>query len=439
MKLRRCIPLLAVCTLCLPFSQADEGMWLFNNPPVKVLKDKYKFEPSPAWLEHLRKSSVRFNNGGSGSFVSGNGLVMTNHHVGADCLAKISSKDKDFVKTGFEAQSNGDEPKCVDLELNVLMSLDDVTERVMGAVKPGMDSAAAEKARRAAINNLEKESSDKTGLRSDVVTLYNGGEYHLYGYKKYTDVRLAFAPPKAIAFFGGDPDNFEYPRYDLDICFFRVYENNQPVHVEHFLKWSEAGAAEGDLIFVSGNPGRTERLDTVAHLEYQRDLLAPGALNLLRRHEVLLKNYSDRSSENARRAEDEFFGIQNSRKAYLGMLGGLQDPAIIDKKRAMEKTLRDAVNNDPKLRLAYGDAWDQVAATFKTLVKIRDEYNLIGYGPTKGAQAFNSELFDTAMTLVRLAEESPKPNAERLREFSEAGLDSLKLQLFSEAPIYDDL
>jgi hypothetical protein len=212
MKLRRSIPLLAMCALCLPFSQADEGMWLFNNPPVKMLKDKYKFEPSAAWLEHLRKSSVRFNNGGSGSFVSGNGLVMTNHHVGADCLAKISSKEKDFVKTGFEAQSNGDEPKCVDLELNVLMSLDDVTDRVMSAVKPGMDSAAAEKARRAAINNLEKESFDKTGLRSDVVTLYNGGQYHLYGYKKYTDVRLVFAPPKAIAFFGGDPDNFEYPR-----------------------------------------------------------------------------------------------------------------------------------------------------------------------------------------------------------------------------------
>jgi hypothetical protein len=440
MKLTRNIILFALCSLCVPFSSyADEGMWLFNNPPYKTLQDKYHFQPTAAWLEHLQKSSVRFNSGGSGSFVSADGLVMTNHHVGADCLQKISSKEKDYVKSGFEARSRSEEPKCVDLELNVLMGIEDVTNRVAGAVTSSMNSAEAEKARRAVINDIEKESRDKTGLRSNVITLYNGGQYHLYRYKRYTDVRLVFAPQKAIAFFGGDPDNFEYPRYDLDICFFRVYENDQAVHVEHFLKWSEAGAAEGDLIFVPGNPGRTERLDTVAHLEYQRDLVVPGGLNLLRRREILLKNYSDRSSENARRAEDELFGIQNSRKAYLGMLAGLQDPAVIDKKRAAESTLRDKVNTDPKLQQAYGNAWDQVAATLKTLVKIRDEYNLIGYGPTKRAQAFNSELFDVAMTLVRLAQESPKPNSERLREYSESSLDSLKLQLFSEAPIYDDL
>ena len=429
----------SLCALLATASRADEGMWLFNNPPVKLLQEKYHFQPTAAWLEHVQKSSVRFDNGGSGSFVSPDGLIMTNHHVGADCLGKISTKDKNYVANGFEAKSNAEEPKCDDLELNVLMSIEDVTARVAGAVQPGVDAASAEKARRAEINKIEKDSRDKTGLRSDVVILYNGGQYHLYRYKQYTDVRLVFAPQKAIAFFGGDPDNFEYPRYDLDICFFRAYENNQPVHVDNYLKWSETGVAEGDLIFVSGHPGRTERGDTLAHLLYQRDYAVPGTLNLLRRREVMLQNYSERSTENARRAEDQLFGVQNSRKAYLGMLAGLQDPAILGKKRDAEKELRDAVAKDPKLSQSYGDGWEQVAATIKTLIKIRDEYNIFGIGPQRRAQAFNSNLFDIAIKLVRLAEETAKPNGERLREYSEAGLDSLKLQLFSDAPIYEDL
>jgi len=435
----------AFCAFCClyallaPATQADEGMWLFNNPPLKLLQEKYHFQPTAAWLEHVQKSSVRFDNGGSGSFVSPDGLVMTNHHVGADCLEKMSTKDKNYIATGFEAKSNADEPKCADLELNVLMSIEDVTARVAAAVQPGMDAASTEKAQRAEINNIEKESRDKTGLRSDVVTLYNGGQYHLYRYKQYTDVRLVFAPQKAIAFFGGDPDNFEYPRYDLDICFFRVYENNKPAHVDNYLKWSESGAAEGDLIFVSGHPGRTDRADTFAHILYQRDFAVPGTLNLLRRREVLLDNYSERSAENARRAEDNLFGIKNSRKAYLGILAGLQDPAILEKKRNAEKEFRDTVTKDPKLSESYGDGWDQVAATIKTLIQIRDEYNLFGIGPQRRAQSFNSDLFTIAIQLVRLAEETAKPNGERLREYSEAGLNSLKLQLFSDAPVYEDL
>jgi hypothetical protein len=430
-----CLFLLALPLLlsAVVLTRADEGMWLFTQPPRKQLQEKYGFDATDAWLEHLQKSAVRFNSGGSGSFVSADGLVMTNHHVGADCLHKLSSEDKDLVKTGFHARKREEEIKCVDLELNVLMEIEDVTERVNAAVKPGMDPAAAQLARRAIRNTIEKESLDKTGLRSDVVTLFQGGRYHLYRYKKYTDVRLVFAPEKDIAFFGGDPDNFEYPRYDLDICFFRVYEDGKPVKVDNYLRWSNAGATDEELIFVAGHPGRTDRLNTVAHLEFLRDRIFPRSLNALRRREVLLKTYSDRGLENARRAQDELFSYQNSRKARLGGLAGLQDPAIMEAKRRSERTLRLAVNNDPKLRDTK-PAWDEVSTALATWGQVLNDYDLYERGT-----AFNSELFVIARMLVRLSEESTKANSERLREYAEAGIDSLKLQLFSEAPIFPDL
>ncbi|MHB1036716.1 MAG: S46 family peptidase [Pirellulales bacterium] len=415
-------------------ARGDEGMWLFNNPPKKQLQAKYGFEPTADWMTHLQQASVRFNSGGSGSFVSPNGLVMTNHHVGADALQKMSTKDRDYIQTGFYAKTRKDEVKCVDLELNVLMSIEDVTERVNAAVKPGSDPAAAEKARRAVMNTIEKESLDKTGLRSDVVTLYQGGLYHLYRLKKYTDVRLVFAPEKDIAFFGGDPDNFEYPRYDLDICFFRVYENDKPAKVPHYLKWSAAGAADEELIFVSGHPGRTDRMNTVAHLEFLRDNVFPFTLNLIRRREVMLKTYSERSLENARRAQDELFGYQNSRKARLGGLAGLQDPAVMKQKAADEAALRKAVAADAALKKSCGGAWDEVKATLPLWHEILYNYSLLEKGT-----AFNSDLFGVARTLVRMADETAKPNADRLREYRESNLDSLKQELFSEAPIYDDL
>ncbi len=265
---------------------ADEGMWLFNNPPEKLLKDKYQFEATPQWMEHLQQSSVRFNSGGSGSFVSSQGLVLTNHHVGADALQKLSTAEHDYLKEGFFARTPDQEIKCVDLELNVLLSIEDVTARVNAAVKPGGEPAEAHKARQAVMATIEQESLDKTGLRSDVVTLYQGGLYHLYRFKKYTDVRLVFAPEQDIAFFGGDPDNFEYPRFDLDICLFRVYEDGKPLRPAHFLKWASAGVSDGELVFVSGHPGRTSRQNTVAHIEFLRDRAFPFSLNVLRRREV---------------------------------------------------------------------------------------------------------------------------------------------------------
>lgn len=422
-----------VLLLALPLV-ADEGMWLFNRTPNAIFKQRYNFTPTQAWLDHLQKSSIRFNSGGSGSFVSADGLALTNHHVGLDCLAKISTKSHDYVTTGYYAKTQADEVKCVDLELNVLQSIEDVTARVNASVTPGMTTAAAQAARRGVMSAIEQESVQKTGLRSDVVTLFQGGEYHLYRYKKYTDVRLVFAPEVGIAFFGGDPDNFEYPRYDLDVCFFRAYENDKPVHPADYLKWSASGAKDGDLVFVSGHPGSTSRLNTMTHLRFFRDVAYPFTLTLLRRREVLLTNYAQRSIENDRRAHDELFGVKNSRKAYLGRIAGLQDPAVLKIKADSESAMRQRVMADPQLSAAYGDAWANVDAAIAAYRPIYTEFRFV-----EGGLAFNSSLFQTAKTLLRLADESAKPNGERLREYRESNMPSLKQGLYSEAPIYEDL
>jgi hypothetical protein len=437
----RSAALLALATLFPALAaRADEGMWLFTSPPAKHLKEKYGFEPDAKWLDHLQKASVRFPRG-SGSFVSADGLVMTNHHVGRDTLAKLSTKDRNIARDGYYARDRADELKCPDLDLLALQSIEDVTDRVNAAVQPGASSAEAEKARRAVIATIEKESTDKTGLKSDVVTLYQGGQYHLYRYKRYTDVRLVFAPDAEVAHFGGDPDNFEFPRFCLDCSFFRVYEEGKPARVAHHLSWSPAGAKADELVFVSGHPGRTSRLNTAAHLELFRDHAYPLTLALLRRQEVMYKTFSERSAENARRALSEYLGVQNGRKLYVGMLDGLQDPAVMRRKRADEDALRAAVAASPDLNKAYGDAWDQVAASVKTMAREHRTHLLLegrGRGLSAG-QAFNSQLFGIARALVRHADEKEKPNTERLREFRESALPLLKQQLFSEAPIYEDL
>jgi len=407
-------------------------MWLFNHPPRRILKERYGFEPSDAWLEHLQKASVRFNSGGSGSFVSEDGLVLSNHHVGADALQKFGDQDHNYLRDGFHATTLAEEKRCHDLELNVLMSIEDVTERVNAVVKPDLSPEEAFRARRKVMAEIEKESLDQTGLRSDVVTLYQGGQYHLYRFKRYTDVRLVFAPEQQIAFFGGDPDNFEYPRYDLDFCFFRVYEHDQPAKVPHWLRWSQAGAAEGELVFVSGHPGRTDRLLTVAELEYLRDVQFPYTLQLLHRREVVLGAWGERSEENARRVRDDLFGVQNSRKAREGGLAGLLDPAFIASKQAAEQKLRGAVAADERFKEARA-AWDRIAAAQGRIQESALRYRLL-----EGGHGFNSEWFGITRTLLRAGEERAKPDGERLREFRDSNRESLELDLFSTRPIYDD-
>src|SRR6201998_4538513 len=289
---------LALCFLFSTVASADEGMWLYNEAPKDKIKAKYGFELTQQWLDHVRLSSVRFNNGGSGSFVSADGLTFTNHHVGALCVQQISTNGHDYIKEGYYAKTQAEEAKCPDLELNQLVGIEDVTTNVKDAVKPEMATAAAGRAQRAAMSQIEKDCAATSGLRCDVITFYSGEVYNLYKYKKFTDVRLVFAPEFDAAFFGGDPDNFTYPRYDLDITFFRVYENDKPAHLDNYLKWSPTGVKEGDLIFVSGHPGNTGRMLTMAQLEFLRDVQYPAALKVYARRIALLQEFGKQSEEN---------------------------------------------------------------------------------------------------------------------------------------------
>jgi hypothetical protein len=409
---------------------ADEGMWLFNNPPLKQLKEKYQFEPTPQWLEHLQKSSVRFNSGGSGSFVSANGLCITNHHVGLDTLQKISSEKNNYVRDGFYAKTQAEEQRATDLELNVLMSIEDVTARITAALKPGLNAEQSAAARQKAIAEIEKESKEKTGLRSDVVTLYQGGAYHLYRFKRYDDVRIVFAPEQQIAFFGGDPDNFEYPRFDLDICIFRAYENGQPAKIEHFLKWNPEGPKDGELTFVSGHPGKTDRQLTYDELAHMRDSEAPFLLNMFNRREVFLTAFAERSFENARRVREELFGIQNNRKRYDGYLAALLDPDIDRSLKAREQKLRDAMGKDAKWKGTVA-AYDRIKKAQEETGKILPVYNY--YETSRGRatasyrapRGFYSTFFKYARRILRAGEERPKPNGERFPEFRDSNRESL--------------
>ncbi len=430
--MRVLLPALLSLTLALSApGRADEGMWLLNAPPRERVKRDYGFELTDAWLQRVMRAAVRFNNGGSGSFVSPEGLVVTNHHIGADALQKLSTPQRDLVQQGYLARTRAEELPCADLELNVLLEIEDVTDRVESAVKPGTPPDQAASARSAAMTAIEKESADRTGLRSDIITLYQGGAYHLYRFKKYTDVRLVMAPEHAIAFFGGDAHNFEYPRYNLDVCFFRVYENGKPAVTPDFLPWNPAGPQAGELVFVVGNPGRTNRLDTVERLEHLRDLTLPYRLARVRHAEANLLQYGQLGPEQARQAQGELYSVANARKAYAGQFQGLLNDNIMATKRAAQKSLQERFQRQlPEAALAF----QEIARSQKALTAFEREYSLF-----EQANAFDSELFAIARHLVRLAAERPLPSHQRLREYRDTALESLELTLFSPAPIEPEL
>jgi hypothetical protein len=414
---------------------ADEGMWTFDDFPADRVEKAYGFRPDQAWLDHVRATSVRLARGCSASFVSPHGLVQTNHHCAQGCIQQLSTPAEDLIASGFYAKRAEDERKCPSVEINQLTAISDVTARVKAAIdgKDGRALADAKKAVEAAI--ARECSGGDADIRCDVVELYHGGIYNLYRYRRYQDVRLVFAPEMAIAFFGGDPDNFEFPRYDLDVTYLRVYDDGRPLDTAaNFLRYAKADARPGDLTFTSGHPGRTDRLDTVAELEFQRDVTLPRGLFQDYELRGVLTEFSARGPEQARTAKNMLFGLENSLKARKGRFEALVDPAIIKARAASEEALRRKVDAEPQLRADTAHAWDNIRAALDEYRDMRDRYAF-----TEGGQAFSSRLFGFARTLVRHAAESAKPDEERLPEYTNANFPLARQTLAAETPVYPQL
>jgi hypothetical protein len=411
-------------------ASAEEGMWTFDNLPVQQLHDKYNFTPTQGWLDHLRLSSVRLGDGGSGSFVSAHGLLLTNHHVALHQLQNNSMAEHDYVRDGFYAATPDAEIKSPDLEVNVLQSMQDVTARVNAAVKPEMSPKEGLDARHAAIAAIESESDNATHLKSEVVTLYEGGEYWLYRYKKYTDVRLVFAPELQAAFFGGDSDNFTFPRYCLDMAVFRVYEDGKPIDTPNHLTWNVHGAAANELVFVSGHPGSLSRDVTMSELVLERDLYDPIFNEALDESLSVLQAYAARGPDQKRNVASSIFGLQNSIKARSGRYGGLLDTKLMGKKQAEETEFRSRVDQNPQWKKDFGNAWQEVEQANQATV---------GHGTAFFYRYSSSDLLGKASRIVQYTAEIKKPDGERLPGYHDAELESMMFRLLSPAPVHPDL
>ncbi|HEX4861526.1 MAG TPA: S46 family peptidase [Rhizomicrobium sp.] len=433
---RNLIAAIAVATLSLSTAAlADEGMWTFDNFPSKAVKAKYGVDIDQAWLDNVRGASVRLSSGCSASAVTKDGLVLTNHHCVRGCAQNLSTAKVDYVKEGFSTASREDEKLCPGMQAEILSSISDVTARVSGAAsgKTGQDFV---KARDAEIAGVEKEgcAGREKDYRCQVITLYQGGQYKLYTYRKYSDVRLVFAPEQVMAFFGGDPDNFNFPRYDLDCSFVRLYENGKPASTPAHLKWSTAAPKAGDPVFISGNPGSTQRLLTAEQLETIRDVTLPDTLLLLSELRGRLIRFGEESAEHARIANEDLFGVENSFKALHGQEEALVDPALITAKRKFDTELRAKVMKDKKLAAGIGDPWTDTA---KVQADRRALYQPYTYMEAR-AGLFSS-LFVDGRALVRAAVEKAKPNGERLPEYTDSRLPLLEKRVLDDEPVYPEL
>ncbi len=430
--LRNIAPFAALTALFMSMTPAwsEEGMWTFDNFPSAKVAKTYGFAPDKAFLEKVQSASVRLAFGCSGSFISPSGLVMTNHHCAQECISHLSTAASNLNVDGFYAKQLEDEIKCPVMEVNQLISIGDVTARIRRATKT-LKAQSANVARKAEIARITKECDRQ--VRCDVVTLYHGGEYKLYRYKPFRDVRLVFAPEFDIAFFGGDPDNFTFPRYDLDLALLRVYENGAPARTPDHFSWSERGVQPGELTFVSGNPGGTQRLNTVAELEFERDVAQPRSIRYISELRGVLSRYADESAEHRKQALDDLFGYENSLKAIVGRQATLVSPRFMSVKQSHERMLRARVAVDPAKERRFGKAWDNIAAAEKVANELALRYAFVEGGRPLG---FQSDLLLHARTLVRGAVERPKPNDRRLPEFADARLPTVQVRLFGPAPIF---
>jgi hypothetical protein len=425
--------LLAACAFA-GSAFADEGMWTFDNFPAAKVKAAYGVTIDQAWLDKVRGAAARLSSGCSSSVVTGTGLILTNNHCVADCAQNLSSTGHDYFKTGYQAVSRDDEKTCAGMQAEILSSITDVTPRVSGAGK-GLSGGALVKARTAVTGTIEKEAcGDDAKFRCQVVDLYHGGQFKLYKYRKYSDVRLVFSPGFSAAFFGGDPDNFNFPRYDLDSAFVRLYENGKPAVTPDHLTWKAAAPQAGELVFVAGNPGGTDRQLTASQLDTQRTLALPVTIAQYSELRGRLIRFGEESAERKRIAGDDLFGLENSYKVYWGRLSALDDTAFMAAKRKEEASFRAKVKaSKAKLPADFGDPWAQIEKAQVATQSLYLPYRTLERGPA------DSRLFDYAKALVRAAQEREKPSADRLPGYADSQLPLLEKQVLDPTPVEADL